>query len=79
MLVNHADPYVPAIIDGISYRPGPVAYHGIDDHEFVWPGRVVVAGDWPRPRPEECSSTYATKWLRSGRILVCTGCGLDCS
>jgi hypothetical protein len=79
MLVSHADPYVPAIIDGISYRPTPVAYHGTGDHEYVWPGRPVVAGDWPRLRPEDCDSTYDTAWLMDGQILVCTGCGLDCS
>jgi hypothetical protein len=64
---------------GITFRPEPVGYHG-RDRGFVWRGRRAVAGrGWPAARPEDCTHTGSCEWLAGGALLVCPGCGLDCT
>ncbi|MFE9187836.1 hypothetical protein ACFYMB_31410 [Micromonospora haikouensis] len=58
----------------------PVVYHGADERDWVYPGRPVIEGDWPAAIPEHCTTpTGATRQLADGRVVVCTGCGLDCT
>jgi hypothetical protein len=67
---------------GLAWNRAPVAYHGLDelDRVFVYPGRLAVAGRWPAPRPEECRyEGNDGVWLGDGTVLVCPGCGLDCT
>jgi hypothetical protein len=67
---------------GLVFKPDPVAYHGRDELERTYPdpGRLVVAGDWPATRPEECEHTERWGvWLAGGALLACPGCGLDCT
>lgn len=61
---------------GRRYRPQFVAYHG-PDHDFVWPGRRVVDGDWPAPSPELCPNTARQLVWLNRTVLVCPLCGLD--
>ncbi|MEH1124868.1 hypothetical protein [Micromonospora sp. CPCC 206061] len=76
--LDYAGPYQPPSAPGIAYRPQPVTYHG-KLAEPVYPGRLVVDGDWPATRPEECVGEYPTQWIGDGQVLICTGCGLDCT
>ena len=71
--------YQPTAVAGITYRPDPVEYHGKQERGYVYPGRPVVEGAWPFPRPEECGDDQPTRWIADRQILVCTGCGLDCT
>lgn len=68
--------------EGLMWNPTPVAYHG-RTHEIrsaVYPGRLALAGEWPAARPEECDDESRTGvWLAGGQILICPGCGLDCT
>ncbi|TWJ20835.1 hypothetical protein JD76_00935 [Micromonospora endolithica] len=55
-------------------------YHGSDTRGWVYPGRTVVEGDWPAAIPEHCTATDSdTQTLAGGLVIVCTGCGLDCT
>lgn len=79
-------PYAPrpGLLDAagttITYSSNQVERHGMT--EFVWPGRRTVqlgGRTWPAARPEECTdSGRPTEWI-TPEILVCTGCGLDCT
>lgn len=71
--------YTPAAIPGITYRDQTVEYHGYWEHGYVSPGRPVVDGTWPENQPETCNDDYPTEWIANGQILICTGCGLDCT
>ena len=78
--ISTLDRYTPADIPGITYRDAEVLHHGSgSDFEYVSPGRLVVEGTWPENRPETCKIEYETEWIAKGQILVCTGCGLDCT
>ncbi|MFI7517532.1 hypothetical protein ACIBVK_28955 [Micromonospora echinofusca] len=85
-------PFIPADLTGTALRrrvtlplaapiPGPpVMYHGSDTRDWVYPGRTVIEGDWPAAIPEHCTATDSdTQTLAGGLIVVCTGCGLDCT
>lgn len=47
---------------------------------FVSPSRLVAripGRDWPSS-PEECTAGLRdAEWILGGRVLICTGCGLD--
>lgn len=46
------------------------------------PGRRILAGQWPAPSPAECAETSGQGvWITddSTEILICPGCGLDCT
>jgi hypothetical protein len=50
---------------------------------FVAPGRRVIdvpGHTWPAARPEECQNdgNVKAKWIEE-KVLVCQGCGLDCT
>lgn len=65
-----------------SPHPGPpVAYHGSQTQGWVYPGRAVIEGSWPAAIPEHCTATddESTEWIAGRTVLVCTGCGLDCT
>ena len=64
---------------GWSWRPTP-AYHGFS-RGYVYPGRQILdvpGRTWPAGRPEDCTSTDPGEWVCDD-VLVCTGCGLDCT
>ncbi|GHH25591.1 hypothetical protein [Streptomyces rubradiris] len=67
--------------EGVTMRTEPVLFHG-PDRDFVYPGRRavdVIGRTWPAARPEECTNTeWRGEWI-AGQVLVCTGCGLDCT
>lgn len=61
-------------------HPGPpVRYHGSQARGWVYPGHMVIEGDWPAAIPEHCTATddELMEWVGEGTVLVCTGCGLD--
>jgi hypothetical protein len=65
---------------GMRYRDQPVTYHG-EDFDRVVPGRRVVdvpGRVWPARRPEDCVSTEIGEWITL-ELLLCEGCGLDCT
>lgn len=71
---------------GASWRDAEVRYHGADevDRAGVWPGRRVLdipGRDWPYPSPEECgrAGDLRGEWVLGYAVLVCPGCGLDCT
>lgn len=50
---------------------------------FVAPGRRVIdipGETWSAARPEECEggTDVKTRWYEN-KVLLCTGCGLDCT
>lgn len=79
--------YVPPDLSdyAASWRGEEVRYHYSDlsDRELVYPGRRVLelpGRTWPAARPEECADADSTgEWVVGGRVLVCRGCGLDCT
>lgn len=67
---------------GLAWREAEVKYHGRNEdmRTYVYPGRLVVEGDWPAARPEECQDdSNRGTWILGDQILVCAGCGLDCT
>ncbi|MCV7174761.1 hypothetical protein [Mycolicibacterium sphagni] len=54
-----------------------VEYHS-PDQEFVYPGRkvAVIPGVVHPYTPEGCTAEE-NMWILDGRLLLCTGCGLD--
>jgi len=63
----------------IVYRPGTVAHHHGD---YVHPIHRVVSGVWPAPSPETCRDfSPGGVWIGPAdrEVLVCCGCGLDCT
>lgn len=76
------DAYVGLDLTGtdMRYRQQPVAYHG-EEFDYVDSGRQVVeipGRTWPAARPEECTSAEVGLWI-TPQLLVCPGCGLDCT
>ena len=73
--------YVPEVELPEFYSWGDEAQYHTPDREFVYPGRrVLLIVNWTWPcTPEECpgDEQYVTNWMLSGRVLVCSGCGLD--
>lgn len=68
-------------LDDVTWGDTP-PYHS-SDLEYVAPGRRVLElplFSWPH-LPEDCPSSreYGTQWLFGDTLLVCTGCGLDCT
>ncbi|GAA2522677.1 hypothetical protein [Pilimelia columellifera] len=54
----------------------PVVVHG---RQQAAPGRYAVAGDF-RYRPASCRDDSGRgRWLAGGRLLICAGCGADCT
>lgn len=89
---KNTPPFTPTDLTGTALRrrvtlplaapiPGPpVMYHGSQTRNWVYPGRTVIEGNWPAAIPEHCTATDSdTQTLASGRAIVCTGCGLDCT
>ena len=69
---------------GATFGDADVEIHGDPDKgtgEFVAPGRRVVnlPGRTWASIPGECTADSDTEWLVDGKVLVCTGCGLDCT
>ncbi|MDG9674879.1 hypothetical protein [Micromonospora sp. DH14] len=62
-------------------HPGPpVMHHGGHLQEWVYPGRPVIEGNWLAAIPEHCTAADGlTAWIADRTVLVCTGCGLDCT
>jgi hypothetical protein len=62
----------------ITWGDAPATHGG----EYVYPGRrvaVIPGRVWPST-PEVCEAGMLdTEWLAGGTLLVCTGCGLDCT
>ena len=66
---------------GITYRDTLVAYHG-PLRRVVCPGRLValVPGRvWPAADPEHCAQANGFGEWVAPELLVCPGCGLDCT
>lgn len=66
---------------GMAHRDHEVRFHG-PEQQFVWPGRTVVDVPdrvWPAARPEDCTDESGQgEWINN-ELLVCRGCGLDCT
>jgi hypothetical protein len=64
-------PYPDSILFGIGHDPG-----------YKLEKREVRPGEWPFT-PEACQVagelTGHTRWTENDTVLVCTGCGLDCT
>jgi hypothetical protein len=66
-------------VTDVRWRGDLVEYHG-PGREYVYRGRRVVVGKWPAARPEECKdASDQGEWIAGGKVLVCRGCGLDCT
>lgn len=67
----------PELPEGYKWVPTGAVWHR--GHVFH-PGRMVlhIPGRVWLDTPDEC---YAggTEWVLGGAVLVCTGCGLDCT
>ena len=69
-------------VSTIVYRPQTVTHH---HGEPVAPGRRVVAGPWPYGDPQSCRDPHPDGiWVGPAdqpvqQVLVCRGCGLDCT
>lgn len=70
--------------EGATVRSDPVGGHreGADLY-FVAPGRRVIdipGQTWPAARPEECGNggNVRTRWFGE-KVLLCLGCGVDCT
>jgi hypothetical protein len=64
----------------IDPHPGPpVRFHGSQTRGSVYPGHLVIQGNWPAAIPEHCAAAddELMEWVGEGTIRVCTGCGLD--
>ena len=82
-----ADPEEIVCIDGKDTRLGDVPYplramFGLGHQPgYEQEGRKVQPGEWPYA-PQSClvaDETGRTRWTEDDTILVCTGCGLDCT
>lgn len=69
--------------EGATVRDARVRYHregGVK--QYVAPGRRVIeipGVTWPAASPERCqNAVWQGKWFE-GKVLLCTGCGLDCT
>ncbi|UKD50759.1 hypothetical protein L3Q65_00090 (plasmid) [Amycolatopsis sp. FU40] len=81
------DPYttpvdLPELPAGARWGRAP-SHHGTTRAtSYVYPGRHVLVLDgetWPH-QPETCpDDTGSGEWRLDGLVLVCTGCGLDCT
>lgn len=64
---------------GGQWDPRQPAYHGAD-HGYIAPGRLVAripGRSWPNT-PEECTAVQSPgEWICEGRVMVCSGCGVD--
>ncbi|MEV1319442.1 hypothetical protein AB0J14_25560 [Micromonospora arborensis] len=88
---NNLPPLPPTNLTGTDLRhratlplvdphPGPpVKFHGSQTRGWVYPGHLVIQGNWPAAIPEHCIATddELMEWIADGTALVCTGCGLD--
>lgn len=65
---------------GLSWNPTSVEYHGPGRVSVAGEDRFALAGDWPAARPEDCTDeSRRGTWYANGLILICPGCGLDCT
>lgn len=80
------EPYAPPDLAGTALRYDEnyiPEFHG-PNQDYIYPGRrvVIIPGRlWPDV-PEECEvadDPGEVEWLAGGRLLVCLGCGLDCT
>ena len=68
---------------GARFGDVDIEIHGDPDKgesEFVAPGRRIVnlpGRTWAHA-PGDCPET-GTEWVCNDQLLVCTGCGLDCT
>ena len=64
---------------GGHWDPRRPRYHG-PDQLYIAPGRLIAripGREWPNT-PEECTSAEDPgEWICGGKVLVCTGCGID--
>ncbi|MFA5709358.1 hypothetical protein [Mycolicibacterium sp.] len=62
---------------GGYWDPNPPGHHG---GAYVAPGRLVAripGRQWPHT-PEQCTAGATdSEWVLDGRVLLCTGCGID--
>lgn len=72
-------------IDGAEMRVRDVPYpdsvlFGVGhDPSYKAEKREVQPGDWPHT-PQTClADEFPNEWRQGGTVLVCTGCGLDCT
>lgn len=78
--------YVPPVADlsryGGTWGDRDVVWHGSPENP-VWLGRRTVhfAGRiWPSSSPEWCTAAAGdTTWVADEQLLICNGCGLDCT
>jgi hypothetical protein len=69
-------------VEDVMFRDEEVRWHGggAEGRGYVYPGRQMVAGNYPHPHAEVCEDYSGTgEWVANGRVLVCRGCGLDCT
>lgn len=60
----------------IIYQERQIAHH---HGEYVHHTRRVVVGDWPAVGPETClNESLSGAWI-TDELLICPGCGLDCT
>lgn len=70
---------------GASFRPGTHQFHhplhsGHSRPVVPWRRVISIPGITWLDEPETCLSWWATpQWLLDGQILICPGCGLDCT
>ncbi|GGJ75605.1 hypothetical protein GCM10010123_01990 [Pilimelia anulata] len=74
--VRAEDTAVWAPVAAVALAGEPVVVHG---RQQAAPGRYAVAGDFPY-QPASCRDDSGQgRWLAGGRLLICMGCGTDCT
>lgn len=73
--------YEPPEVPGAQWNDFQARYHGcrFEVREAIFPGRLSLVGNWPHYNPEDCCTEHPSEWMYDGRLLICTGCGLDCT
>lgn len=66
---------------GATWSPTDATHHG-EFGESIYPGRQVLDLPgivWPHT-PDECThADLPGRWVLDGQILICDGCGIDCT
>jgi hypothetical protein len=73
----------PALPKGAQWGTQPARHGAGIDAAYIYPGRAVLEleGRTWTYTPGTCprNGDYTTEWVLDGTVLICCGCGLDCT